>query len=98
MLFTMFVESKPTFIQSRGEHSRPTRPGDRACVSCVTFRGALLNYCPALHALNWVRKKRRKETRMHCFRRDFLSGDLTNHARVQRIGEGSAAEITATDR
>lgn len=88
-------ECKFTSLQSRGEHSRATRPGDRACVSCVTLRGALLNYCPALHALNRVKKKRGKETRACIVFAETFSREIS---RVQRIGEGSAAEITATDR
>lgn len=54
----MFAKSelcKFAFVQSRDEHPR-TRSPDRPCGSCVVF--VLLNYCPALHALNRVKKKK----------------------------------------
>lgn len=49
-------------------------------VRCIS-RSKLLNYCPALHALNRPERKGRGRI-AHCFRWDFLSADLTNNAHV----------------
>lgn len=56
-----------------------TRSPDR---SCMMLHDEIFNYCPTLHALNQAKKKRQRFA--HCFRRNFLSGDLTRVANCRR--------------
>lgn len=50
-------------LPSKNKHPSSAALPDRSCDSCVVFRGELLNYCPALHALN--RPKRKRERKNH---------------------------------
>lgn len=67
---------------------------DRSCETRVVFRGELLNYCPALHALN--RPERKRERKNRALFSLGLSLGRSHIMRTYRIAEGSAAEITAT--
>ena len=83
-------------LYDREMNIRETRL-DRFCGSCVVFRGELLNYCPALHALNQPERKRERKKSRIVFAGTF-SWQISRIMRTYRISEGSVSKLITTDR
>jgi len=84
-------------LYDREINIRETRLLDRFCDSYVVFRGELLNYYPALHALNQPERKRERKKSRIVFAGTF-SRQISRIMRTYRIGEGSVSKLITTDR